>query len=160
VLTIRETTPDDRNAMIHIADRVFNVNGEIYGPISRATDERYRKDYIAAYTAEDDGKIVGYVVTTHCGRGIKPPTSSIDLIAVDDAYHGKGIGTALMARAMQRCRENGSEYVSSATWETNHGSRKIHAKMGFREEKGYGEYRYNDGSGTVGCVRMYANLEG
>src|SRR2546421_1209433 len=81
--------------------------------------------------AEDDlGAVVGYV-TTRVNR-----TSGIGWIpnlAVDPNHQGKGLGRALLERAIQFLRESGMAVAKIETLEQNPNGQSLYPSLGFQE---------------------------
>lgn len=94
-----------------------------------ADDCRIQPDGV--FVAEDEaGKVIGYVTTR------LNPISGIGWIpnlAVDPTYQGKGIGHALLQRAIDFFRESGMQVAKIETLEQNPIGQKLYPRLGFQE---------------------------
>ncbi len=80
--------------------------------------------------AEFDGKVVGYI-TTRLNQRSK--IGWIPNLAVDPAYHKKGIGRKLIDEALRYFRDNGMELAKIETLEQNDVCLKFYPGLGFDE---------------------------
>jgi ribosomal protein S18 acetylase RimI-like enzyme len=55
-------------------------------------------------------------------------------VAVDPAWHGRGIGTALLATAIADMRQRGAAHLRLKVDARNLGARRLYERMGFRRE--------------------------
>jgi len=78
--------------------------------------------------AEEDGKVVGYA-SFHCvgDRG------DVGNNAVDPAYQGRGIGSALHRFGLEMLRDRGVKLLTVTTMEHDAPARRIYEKHGFHE---------------------------
>ncbi len=84
----------------------------------------------------DEGEIVGYVLY------IKKPASAIkrrfrcaviyDLYVVPE-HRRKGVGSALLEKALNLLEEEGAECVELSVWVGNEAARRLYEKFGFEE---------------------------
>jgi ribosomal protein S18 acetylase RimI-like enzyme len=79
------------------------------------------------------GRVVGYAAAE-----IKreDPVSEIGIVsynAVDPAYQGRGIGTALMEQVTRYLKEQGARVLAVWTLEVDAPARHIYEKLGFKE---------------------------
>jgi len=77
--------------------------------------------------AEVDGQIVGYELTTPTANG-----SHLSRLAVLPAWQGRGIGAALVADMIERCRQAGACDVSVNTQDSNAASLALYQRLGFQ----------------------------
>ncbi|WP_306352999.1 GNAT family N-acetyltransferase [Flavobacterium sp. '19STA2R22 D10 B1'] len=89
--------------------------------------------FVLVATIED--KIVGAVVVNETGMKDYIPENILVYIATDEAYRGKGIGKALMQKAMDVSQGNIALHV-----EPNNPAIKLYEKLGFTNK--YLEMRY------------------
>lgn len=87
-----------------------------------------RRDHFVAYVAEDGGEDAGYCIATVCGRD-----GEISSLFVDSACRGKGLGEALMSRALQWLDEHGCETIRLSIAEGNEDVSAFYRKFGFAE---------------------------
>lgn len=100
-------------------------------------------DYLAdpartVLIARDDARILGYAMLI---RGVpddladavpeRPTVELSKMYTVADA-HGTGVSAALMARALQHCRELGARSVWLGVNQQNHRAQRFYARSGFR----------------------------
>ena len=110
--TLRPATPADRTAVARIAARVFTVSRYRYDRTldQRAVDRLYARwagDAVAGQAdhvvvASRAGRVVGFA-TCLITRDPRPPmaAATLDLIGVDPAHQGRGLGGALIAAAVR-----------------------------------------------------------
>ena len=107
MVTIRSETYRDAEAREHLLDSVW-------GPSRfEKTAERLREGRSPAaglsLIAEHDGTVVGTVRLWHICAGPGPPVLLLGPLAVDEAWRGLGIGSALMQRAIGAAGRRGHD---------------------------------------------------
>ena len=126
--TIRNETPADvaaRNAVLDIA----------YGRARfRKPSERLRKGRapaagLALVATADDGSVVGTVRVWTVEAGAGRPALLLGPLAVHPAWQGRGIGGALMARAIRNARLTGHRAILLV------GDAPYYGRFGFSAEK-------------------------
>jgi ribosomal protein S18 acetylase RimI-like enzyme len=117
---VRDATPDDVDAILDIAQRAWrDTYGDILqtATIESALDEWYERestraaiddDEIAYFVAEDDDSVVGYLSGRQKENG---ETATISAIYADPNRRGEGIGTALLERFEEFCRDRGCRTI-------------------------------------------------
>ena len=135
---VRLAQLDEMEPVASIAYRAFQsfrlrVDPQI--PESRARDSRrewvrngFKGRAEAIYVAEMENRPVGFVLLrskTDTGR-----TGEIELIAVDPAFHGRGIGKALVAEAIRHYQGKTSE-IHVGTQAKNLQAIGLYTRMGF-----------------------------
>jgi len=88
------------------------------------------------YFIESKGKVCGYlkVNTGQAQTELREKEGfEVERIYVLQEYHGKGIGTALMDFAIQRCRELEKSYIWLGVHEENYRALSFYEKYGFRQ---------------------------
>lgn len=135
---VRLAQPDEMEPVAAIAYRAFEsfrlrVDPQI--PESRARHSRrewvrngFKGRAEAIYVAEMENLPVGFVLLrskTDTGK-----TGEIELIAVDPAFHGRGIGKALVAEAIRHYRGKTSE-IHVGTQAKNLQAIGLYTRMGF-----------------------------
>ncbi len=102
MVTIREEKPADIAAREVLLDEAYGA-----GRFAK-TSERLREGRLPAgelsLVAVDDGKIVGTVRLWHVTAGPGRPALLLGPLAVDQAHRNRGIGTALVRRAIAHAR--------------------------------------------------------
>ena len=95
---------------------------------------RVREGVDIAVVAEADGRAVGMVsvqVPRYGGKRSENSHVGVLGILVDRAYRGRGIGTALLVRALELSREK-FEIVRLTVFSVNTGARRLYESLGFR----------------------------
>jgi GNAT superfamily N-acetyltransferase len=89
-----------------------------------------RDDGAQVWVAEFDGRPVGFVATV---VHEDPVRAEIDMVAVDPDYQGRGIGSLLVAGAVERATEAGVPVMEIATGgDPGHApARRVYEKAGF-----------------------------
>jgi len=81
--------------------------------------------------AEYSGKIIGYVMGY-----LRPDLEGhIMSIAVDPAYRGNGVGSALLEEVIERLIKKGARYIGLEVRVSNEGAIKLYERFGFRKIK-------------------------
>ena len=142
---IRLAQPDEMETVASIAYRAFQsfrlrVDPQI--PESRARHSRrewvrngFKGRAEAIYVAESDNRLVGFaLLRSKAGRRLSERSTEkigeIELIAVDPAFHGKGIGKALVAEAIRHYQGKTSE-IQVGTQAKNLQAIGLYTRMGF-----------------------------
>lgn len=143
--------PGDEEWMVHIAPRAFGVwarFGIDYSLPRDRVDELYRQEAagyaeraargepgFSLFVARQKGRVVGYIaigVNQHRSEWFGFKWGSIISLAVDPDFHHRGIGKALVARAMQWFRDQGCRYVEVSTDQNNIAAIRTYEGAGFR----------------------------
>ena len=135
MVEIRDLHTDDIDAVLAIADSQL---GEKY---ITETDLSEGKVFVAE---EDElGKIVGFCIALVAAKDGK---SYVRTVAVDSAYSGQGIGTALVAKAVDYLKVLGAERIFSPLWKHNGvvNSDVIFRRNGFVPKHGIPDYWLKD----------------
>ena len=135
---IRLAQPDEMEMVASIAYRAFQsfrlrVDPQL--PDSRARHSRrewvrngFKGRAEAIYVAENDNRLVGFVLLR--SKADTEKTGEIELIAVEPESHGKGIGKALVARAIRHYQGKTSE-IHVGTQAKNLQAVGLYTRMGF-----------------------------
>ncbi len=107
-------------------------------------EQLYRSDPSGFLGVKIGGKLVGYLICTMRWGGV----GHILSIAVDPQYRRRGIGRALILKALERLRGRGATAVRLEARKSNTGARAFYASLGFREERELPHY-YEDGETAV-----------
>ena len=88
------------------------------------------------WIAEEQGKVVGYVTSIVHERAETPFCHArrwceIDQIGVDPGFRRRGIGSALIQKAVATARAEGIAVVELGSWSFNEGARQAFGKLGF-----------------------------
>ncbi len=92
---------------------------------------------LGAYAGE---RLVGSVAVI--GRSMGPDGAQLRFFIVDPDWHGRGVGKALLARALAWCREQGLAKVFLWTVDGLPASRRLYEKAGFRIVERVPDARY------------------
>ncbi|MBN1614522.1 MAG: GNAT family N-acetyltransferase [Deltaproteobacteria bacterium] len=87
-----------------------------------------RRDLLFAYIAQDDDRTIGYCIATVDGSA-----GEVDSLFVDAACRGRGIGEALMSRALERLEAQNCETVRVSIAEGNEDALGFYRRFGFAE---------------------------
>jgi GNAT superfamily N-acetyltransferase len=79
--------------------------------------------------ALEGGEIVGHLQLTDTAD---PAAAEVKNTAVDPGHQGRGIGRALMERAVELAREGGSSRIVVATAAADVGNLRFYQRLGFR----------------------------
>ncbi|MGM0739334.1 MAG: GNAT family N-acetyltransferase [Bacteroidota bacterium] len=94
-----------------------------------------RRGFILFTTEEDSGDILGAVVVLETGMSGYVPDNLLVYIAVDSKTRGRGIGLALMEKAIETARGDLALHV-----EPDNPARRLYERIGFTSK--YLEMRY------------------
>ena len=97
-ITTRPVEPSDLPAIVRIDEKLSGTTRKEYWQ-KRLEMSLLRPPWMSL-VAETDGRVVGFVFgwVGEAEFGIAEPTAWIDLIGVDPAYRGRGVGQALVDR--------------------------------------------------------------
>ncbi|MGE3316489.1 MAG: N-acetyltransferase family protein [Planctomycetaceae bacterium] len=142
--SFREATPEDRKAVVDIARRSFRfsrfhldtqIPNELANQIKGAWTENYfngkRGDRMVV--AEREGQIVGFLLTMPQG----PVNRSIDLIAVDPKFQGRGVARGMIRTEIETLPLPKYDIDSKDRWHlvgtqlANSASIALYQKLGF-----------------------------
>ncbi len=152
---IRLAQLDEMEPVASIAYRAFRsfrlrVDPQI--PESRARHSRrewvrngFKGRAEAIYVAENENRLVGFVLLRSKTGAMNEKIGEIELIAVDPAWQGRGIGKALVARAIQHYQGKTSE-IHVGTQAKNLQAIGLYTRMGFslvRSELSFHRHSYD-----------------
>lgn len=102
--------------------------------------ERYDIERDLVLCAHIERALVGSISVL--GRNSGPDGVQLRFFIVDPAYHGRGAGKALLASALEWCRERGFRKVFLWTVDDLPQSRGLYGKVGFRVVRRCPDDRY------------------
>ena len=104
-VTVRAAEPSDLAAIIRIDEKLTAQTRKDYWR-TRLDIAALRPPWMSS-VAEMDGRLVGFLFgwVGESEFGIAGPTAWIDMIGVDPAYRGRGVGQALVERFISGGRE-------------------------------------------------------
>ena len=144
-MTLRLFQEDDRSAIHRITVESFEAVSlhalaqRKYGPFRNlAWQERKLADVDAdlgddpdgAFVVEEEGRVVGFI-TTRCDE--RTGIGNILNVAVDPACQGRGLGEALLRRALDHFVTRGLTHAKIETLTNNAAGRHLYPKLGFEE---------------------------
>ena len=94
-------------------------------------DARHRVD--CRFTARVEGKVAGWVALVPVSPRVVYAGVAEVSVYVDTAYHGRGIGTALLERLIEASEEAGIWTLQAGVFPDNTSSIRLHEELGFRE---------------------------
>ena len=107
---LREDQPADRAAIFEVVRRAFEQDAE-----ARLVDRLREGDYVRlSLIAETDRRIVGHILYSELpivGATGTTPALALAPMAVLPEYQSQGIGSALIRRSLDICRERGHKIV-------------------------------------------------
>jgi GNAT superfamily N-acetyltransferase len=142
---IRAAGADDISSVLRLYAQPDLDNGIVLSDEEgRALHARFSRypDY-TLYVAELDGKIVGtfaLLVMDNLGH-LGAPSGIVEDVAVAPAFHSYGIGRAMMAFAVDRCRDKGCYKVMLSSNAKRERAHLFYQKIGF-ERHGF-SFRLN-----------------
>lgn len=144
-MVIRRARDTDQDAVLALVPRL--VTGFVPPPwrepaamtptdldaISKALQSQ--SDDPAIYVAEREGRVVGFIHLTSLEDYYRRRRHGhIGDIVVAEGEEGRGIATALMAKAEEWCRAQGYDWLSLSVFEQNERAERLYRKLGFRRD--------------------------
>ena len=80
-----------------------------------AVERVCRDEAMPTWVADHDGRVAGFVTIVHERQEDEPNSSEIEMIAVDPEHQRRGVAADLIAFAVDRMREHGSELAVIGT---------------------------------------------
>ena len=114
-LTIRLLEVADFEAVVKIDEKVLNVSRREYYRVKFETCVQSTDHLPISLVAEDDGKVVGFVLgVLFIGEyGISQGAATLDTIVVDPDYQRKGVGRLLISEFVEHLKALGVQKVST-----------------------------------------------
>lgn len=119
--------PEDMDTYVSLAYGTRQQSAELADP------------RVSVLVAEsDEGEMIGYAVVRQAPDEAPPCVTGEDPVElarlyVDQGWHGRGVGEALMRGVVERAREGGGGTLWLGVWEHNPRARAFYARWGFRE---------------------------
>ena len=159
-VTVRPATLDDVDAVVAMLAEVAGEGRWIATEAPVDVDRRRRRmvedierEDAVVLVAEAGGQPVGELVLHLAGYGVADLGMAgygvADLgMAVAAAWRGRGIGSALLAEAIDRARKAGAHKVALQVWPHNIAAIALYERFGFQRE-GYLTRHYRRRSGEL-----------
>ena len=114
-LNIRLLEVADFEAVVKIDEKVLNVSRREYYRVKFETCVQSTDHLPISLVAEEDGKVVGYVLgVLFIGEyGISQGAATLDTIGVDPEYQRKGVGKLLINEFMEHLKALGVQKAST-----------------------------------------------
>jgi ribosomal protein S18 acetylase RimI-like enzyme len=147
---VREATLDDVDAVVAVVVEVAG-EGRWIATEAPVDVERRRRRMVEDIEGEDaivlvaeaGGEVVGQLGLRLASYGVA------DLgMAVAAGWRGRGVGTALLAEAVERARKAGAHKIALQVWPHNAAALALYERFGFRRE-GYLTRHYRRRSGEL-----------
>ena len=120
---VRPATVSDLPTVAEIDDDAFEPTWHEEEAILRLS--LHRSGYFIV--AEWEGRVVGFAIgTSRAGHG------HINRLAVHPQFHGRGVGTRLLAESITYLRHAQARYVTLNTQSDNWASRRLYERFGFQ----------------------------
>ena len=149
-VTVREATLADVDALVAILVDVAG-EGRWIGAEAPVDVERRRRRMVDDVSSDDVIVLVAETGGTPVGElGLRlAPYGVADLgMAAAAGWRGRGVGTALLAEAVERARKAGAHKIALQVWPHNAAALALYERFGFRRE-GYLTRHYRRRSGEL-----------
>jgi putative acetyltransferase len=135
---LREATEDDYPGGLDALSDAVAAEGRWIGselPIDHEARRRHRQAVrgepgrFASFVAVCDRRPIGHLTIERTPYGV----ANLGMV-VDAEWRGRGVGSALLARAIEWARDVGAHKVALEVWPHNERARALYEKFGFVEE--------------------------
>lgn len=140
-LARKEDHPQIEKIMQQVQQLHVELRPDIYREVSAAITEDKLKEGISLqtfYVAETENKVVGILSFLHRSvRGahqVAREVLFVDTMAVDEAYRGKGVGTAFLDFLKKIRQERGFDGIELQVNARNKAAYDIYRSWGFKEK--------------------------
>ncbi|MBV8463466.1 MAG: GNAT family N-acetyltransferase [Acidimicrobiales bacterium] len=147
-VSVRPATVDDVDAAVDLYAEVAGEGRWIAGeaPVDKlARHARFetsvRRDDAQMFVAELDGRIVGELGIELASYGV----AELGMM-VATGVRGRGVGSALLAAAIDWARQAGAHKIALQVWPHNEPALALYRKFGF-EQEGYLSHHYRRANG-------------
>lgn len=123
---------------------VYRINLEAFGDEPEWLEEAVGDSDAFCFVARSSGKVVGHAIIYN-NTWITPNYCKIATIAISKAYHGKGIGKALILKILDTAKELGLDRIKLEVDTENYGAMKLYKSLGFRTHEFKEGYYYQTG---------------
>ena len=149
-ITIRAAEPADYEAFRETVSQPNAIRGTMQLPFPSAQMWKKRLEEIKEghhlLVAEIDGKVIGNLGLHPAGTAARRRHAAAIGIMVHDAYHGQGVGSALLTAALNLA-DNWLQYsrVELTVFLDNEAAIALYKKFGFEIEGTLKQYAFRDG---------------
>lgn len=139
-MIIRDATEADLPAIVTIYNESISGGKATADLVAVTVEERWTwfqefdPDQRPCWVAEDEGKVVAcvYLRSFYAGRPAYNKTAEISTY-ISRSHQGKGLGTRLKREMIAECPRLGVENLLSFYFDHNEASRRVNAKLGFKD---------------------------
>ena len=139
-MIIRDATEADLPAIVTIYNESISGGKATADLVAVTVEERWTwfqefdPDQRPCWVAEDEGKVVAcvYLRSFYAGRPAYNKTAEISTY-ISRSHQGKGLGTRLKREMIAECPRLGIENLLSFYFDHNEASRRVNAKLGFKD---------------------------
>ena len=139
------------------------VDGQFAGLLTIRTDgqEFYRLNMGALFTRFSPLRAIRMLLNLLLlTEGSKADEFVVDSLAVDPAYRGRGVGTALLQKAEERARSMGKRTMSLGVVGENEGAIRLYERQGYRRTYTWDGYLVRLATGSAEVHRMEKPVSG
>lgn len=133
------------------------VDGQFAGLLTIRTNgqEFYRLNMGALFTRFSPLRAIRMLLNLLLlTEGSKADEFVVDSLAVDPAYRGRGVGTALLQKAEERARSMGKRTMSLGVVGENEGAIRLYERQGYRRTYTWDGYLVRLATGSAEVHRM------
>ena len=166
MIRVRRAEPGDATALVQLAEAVGSEEGRwilaTEGWRSIGDERRYLKTVhrhpdAAVFVAEDDGRVVGRLSLSRDPHPASRHVADVGLM-VAAGNRRKGIGTSLLAEAVEWARRSGISKLELHVFPWNEPALRLYESFGF-EREGYRKQHYARDDGFVDAILMAYLIE-
>lgn len=139
-VTVRAARPADARSFLELFRSVVAERRFVRTDVVRRTEREFRKRFRdswgedrASLVATVEGRVVGHLGLVREEAPENRHVASLGM-AVQADWRRRGVGSALMAEAIQWAKEKGVEKLALSVYPDNVAAHALYRKFGFREE--------------------------
>ena len=133
------------------------VDGQFAGLLTYRTagQEFYHLSTVALFTRFPPLRAIRMLLNLLLlADGTKSDEFVVDSLAVDPAFRGRGVGTALLRKADERAKSMGKRTMSLGVIGENAGAIRLYERLGYRITQTWGGYLVRLATGSAAVHRM------
>lgn len=139
---IRPADPADDDRLAEITAAAYLQGGHLSGAddpyLDKLRNVALRREQAAVLVAEIDGVAAGSVTVagqhSALAEYVRPGEVEIRMLSVDPAVTGKGVGSALLAAAIEQARTGGADRIVLHTLDSMTTAHRLYDRVGFVRE--------------------------